>query len=49
MYVLTIYIEQIKTALGINGIISSESAWTKKADDEEGAQIDMFIIRKDNA
>lgn len=43
------HIEQIKTALGINGIISSESAWTKKADDEEGAQIDMLIIRKDNA
>ena len=35
--------------MGINGIISSESAWTKKADDEEGAQIDMLIIRKDNA
>ena len=29
-------------------MISSESAWTKKADDEEGMQIDMLILRKDN-
>lgn len=43
------HIDQIKTALGISGVISSESAWTKKADDEEGTQIDLLIIRKDNA
>lgn len=43
------HIEQIKTALGISGVITSESAWTKKADDEEGTQIDLIIMRKDNA
>ncbi|MBR1597691.1 MAG: ATP-binding protein [Lachnospiraceae bacterium] len=42
------HIEQIKAALGISGVISSESAWTKKADDEEGLQIDLLIHRKDN-
>ena len=30
------HIEQIKQALGISGVITSESAWTKKADDEDG-------------
>ena len=30
------HIEQIKTALGINGIISSESAWTKKLTMKKG-------------
>lgn len=43
------HIEQIKNALGISGVITSESAWTKKADDEEGMQIDLLISRKDNA
>lgn len=43
------HIEQIKNALGISGVITSESAWTKKADDEHGTQIDLLILRKDNA
>ena len=43
------HIEQIKNALGISGVITSESAWAKKADDEEGMQIDLLISRKDNA
>lgn len=43
------HIDQIKKALGISGVITSESAWTKKADDEEGMQIDLLISRKDNA
>lgn len=43
------HIDQIKKALGIDGVITSESAWTKKADDEEGTQIDLLILRKDNA
>ena len=43
------HIDQIKTALGIRDVITSESAWTKKADDEDGMQIDMLISRKDNA
>lgn len=42
------HIDQIKDALGIRDVISSESAWTKKAGDEEGMQIDMLILRKDN-
>lgn len=42
------HIDQIKDALGIRDVISSESAWTKKADDEDGMQIDMLISRKDN-
>lgn len=42
------HIEQIKDALGIRDVISSESAWTKKADDEDGMQIDLLISRKDN-
>ena len=43
------HIEQIKNALGIRDVITSESAWAKKADDEDGMQIDMLISRKDNA
>ena len=43
------HIDQIKEALGISGVITSESAWTKKAVDEEGMQIDLLISRKDNA
>ena len=43
------HIEQIKEAIGIKNVITSESAWTKKVGDEEGIQIDMLISRKDNA
>ena len=42
------HIDQIKEALGIAGVISSNSAWSKKADDEEGTQIDLLIHRNDN-
>lgn len=42
------HIEQIKNALGISGVVTSESAWTKKADDENGTQIDLLILRSDN-
>lgn len=43
------HINQIKKALGITGIESSESAWSKKGSvEEEGAQIDMLIKRNDN-
>ena len=44
-----IHIAQIKNALGIRDVITSESAWAKKAEDEDGMQIDMLISRKDNA
>lgn len=42
------HIEQIKKALGISGVISSNSAWSKKGGDEEGTQIDLLIHRNDN-
>lgn len=42
------HIEQIKKALGISGVSTRQSAWSKHSDDEPGAQIDMIIERKDN-
>ena len=42
------HVAQIKQALGISGIISSHSAWSKKSDDEDGTQIDLLIHRNDN-
>lgn len=42
------HINQIKTALGINGVVTKQSAWSKRADDERGMQIDLIIERKDN-
>ena len=42
------HISEIKRTLGISGISSTESAWTKTGDDERGTQIDLLIIRKDN-
>lgn len=43
------HINQIKQALGINGVVSNEYMWLKGHDDEsEGAQIDLVIDRKDN-
>lgn len=42
------HIKQIKNALGISGVVSTESAWSKRSDDEQGTQIDMLISRNDN-
>lgn len=42
------HILQIKRALGISGVITTHSAWAKRKDDEEGAQIDLLIERNDN-
>ncbi|MBQ9031137.1 MAG: AAA family ATPase [Parasporobacterium sp.] len=43
------HIKQIKAALGISGVSTYESLWSKKGtDDTEGAQIDLIIERKDN-
>lgn len=42
------HIGQIKKALGISGVISANSAWSKKGGDEEGTQIDLLIHRNDN-
>ena len=43
------HIEQIKKALGISGVSSTQSAWSMKGGNEsDGTQIDMLIDRKDN-
>ena len=43
------HIKQIKKALGIAAVSTSISSWSKRKDnDENGLQIDMLIIRKDN-
>ena len=44
------HIGKIKDALGISGVITSQSAWSKRAeeDNSDGAQIDMIINRNDN-
>lgn len=42
--------EQIKKALGINGVITNEYSWQTTATDEHpGAQIDLLIDRSDKA
>lgn len=41
------HIDQIKRALGISGVISENSAWSKRSDDETGTQIDLLISRND--
>lgn len=44
-----LHIAQIKKALGISGVSSSQSAWAIKGDDSQvGTQIDMLIDRRDN-
>ncbi|MCM1049000.1 MAG: AAA family ATPase [Clostridiales bacterium] len=42
------HILQIKKALGISGVITRHSAWSKRSDDMEGTQIDLIISRDDN-
>ena len=42
------HIPQIKEALGISGVSTNQSMWSKKKDDTEGMQIDLIIVRKDN-
>ncbi|MBQ8803868.1 MAG: ATP-binding protein [Tyzzerella sp.] len=42
------HVSQIKKALGISGVITTHSAWSKRSDDTEGAQIDLLISRNDN-
>lgn len=42
------HVEQIKRALGISGVITKSSAWSKRSDDELGTQIDLLISRNDN-
>jgi len=43
------HIDQIKQALGIQGVSSRQSAWALKGnDEEEGAQVDLLIERADH-
>lgn len=44
------HIKQIKSALGISGVITTHSAWSKRPDEtgEKGSQIDLLISRNDN-
>lgn len=43
------HITQIKDKLGISGVFSTVSSWSKRGNDEEkGAQIDMLIDRRDH-
>ena len=42
------HVDQIKAALGISGIITKQAAWSKRADDKDGTQIDMLIERNDH-
>lgn len=43
------HIRQIKTALGISGVVTRESLWSKRGNEENsGAQIDLIIERNDN-
>ena len=39
------HIKQIKAALGISGVFSKQSAWSKRDDDNDGTQIDLLIDR----
>ena len=42
------HVPQIKKALGISGVVTTQSAWSKRSDDVEGTQIDLLIVRNDN-
>lgn len=42
------HIKNIKAALGISGINTTESSWVNKEKDGEGAQVDLLITRADN-
>lgn len=42
------HIPQIMKALGISGVITSASAWSKREDDQKGTQIDLLLTRNDN-
>ena len=42
------HIGQIKAALGISGVRSTQSAWSKRSDDLDGTQIDLLINRDDH-
>lgn len=43
-----LHISEIKRALGVEGVASSQSAWiVRGGDDTQGTQVDMLIVRND--
>jgi len=42
------HLEQIKTALGISGVICHAHSWMYKSESDKGAQIDLLIDRADD-
>lgn len=45
------HVDQLKQALGVSGVITTASAWVKRAneeDDARGTQIDLLLQRNDN-
>ena len=42
------HIDQIKAALGISGVATTQSAWSEETEDGDGVQIDLLISRNDN-
>ena len=42
------HVGQIKKALGISGVNTSHTLWSKRADDIDGTQIDLILERADN-
>ena len=42
------HIPQIKKALGISGVSVRASGWIKSAEESEGTQIDLILLRRDN-
>lgn len=42
------HVDCIKKALGISGVLTSHSAWSKRDDDEDGSQVDLIIKRNDH-
>ena len=41
------HIPQIKRALGISGVITSVSAWSKRSEDQEGTRTVLLLFRND--
>ena len=42
------HVVEIKKALGISGVKTTHSAWSKRSDDADGTQIDLLIDRSDH-
>ena len=42
------HIRQIKNALGIAGVSTTQSAWVKRSEEGDGTQIDLLLTRRDH-